>query len=51
MQVLKAVCFDGVQPDPPDTMVEEAAGIARKKIDGIVAIGGGSSMDTVKLVY
>lgn len=48
---IKAVCFDGVQPDPPDTMVEEAAEFARKeKIDGIVAIGGGSSMDTAKAI-
>ena len=43
------VCFDGVLPDPPDTMVEEAAEIARREaIDGIVAIGGGSAMDTAK---
>jgi len=46
---VETVCFDGVLPDPPDTMVEEAAIIARKeKIDGIVAVGGGSAIDTAK---
>ncbi|GAV22928.1 iron-containing alcohol dehydrogenase [Carboxydothermus pertinax] len=46
---IETVLFDGVLPDPPDTMVEEAAEIARKeKIDGIVAVGGGSSIDTAK---
>ena len=46
---IKTVSFDGVLPDPPDTMVEEAAKIARSEgVDGIVAIGGGSSMDTAK---
>jgi alcohol dehydrogenase len=43
------VCFDGVLPDPPDIMVEEAAETARREvIDGIVAIGGGSAIDTAK---
>ncbi|MGE5679018.1 MAG: iron-containing alcohol dehydrogenase [Pseudomonadota bacterium] len=46
---IDTVCFDGVLPDPPDTMVEEAAEIARLEgIDGIVAIGGGSAIDTAK---
>lgn len=46
---IETVCFDGVLPDPPDTMVEEAAQIARDaKIDGIVAVGGGSAIDTAK---
>lgn len=46
---IETICFDGVLPDPPDTMVEEAAEIARnEQIDGIVAIGGGSAMDTAK---
>jgi len=46
---IDTVCFDGVLPDPPDTMVEEAADIARKEeIDGIVAVGGGSAIDTAK---
>lgn len=46
---VETVCFDGVLPDPPDTMVEQAAEMARKEgIDGIVAVGGGSSIDTAK---
>ena len=49
MAGIKTECFDGVSPDPPDEMVEEAAEIARKaKCDVIVGIGGGSSMDTAK---
>ncbi len=46
---IETVIFDGVLPDPPDTMIEEAAEMARSKaIDGIVAIGGGSAIDTAK---
>lgn len=46
---MEIVIFDKVLPDPPDTLVEEAAEIARKEnIDCIVAVGGGSSMDTAK---
>lgn len=46
---IETICFDGVLPDPPDTMVEGAAEIARNEgIDGIVAIGGGSAIDTAK---
>ncbi|MBQ2753419.1 MAG: iron-containing alcohol dehydrogenase [Firmicutes bacterium] len=46
---IETVCFDGVLPDPPDEMVEAAAEIARSsQCDVIVAIGGGSSMDTAK---
>lgn len=46
---IEIVVYDKVLPDPPDTMVEEGAVMARsEKIDGIVAVGGGSSMDTAK---
>lgn len=46
---IEIVIYDKVLPDPPDTMVEEGAVMARsEKIDGIVAVGGGSSMDTAK---
>lgn len=42
-------CFDRVQPDPPDVVVDEAGLFARaEKADGIIALGGGSSMDTAK---
>lgn len=38
-------------PDPPDYQIEEAAEIARNaNVDGVVAIGGGSSMDLAKCV-
>jgi alcohol dehydrogenase len=46
---IEYVVFDKVVPDPPDTIVEEGAKLAREsEIQGIVAIGGGSSMDTAK---
>ncbi len=50
-QGIKSVVYDGVLADPPDYTIEEAAEIGRKEqVDGIVAIGGGSSMDTAKAV-
>jgi alcohol dehydrogenase class IV len=46
---LDVVLFDGVQSDPPDTMIDEAGNIMKStKCDGIVSIGGGSTMDTGK---
>jgi alcohol dehydrogenase class IV len=46
---LKIVEFTKVIPDPPDYIVNEGGDIARtEKIDGIVAIGGGSPMDAAK---
>ena len=46
---LEVVTFDGVLPDPPDEMVEEAAEKARNaECDCIIGLGGGSSMDTAK---
>jgi alcohol dehydrogenase len=51
MAGLKVIEFGGVMPDPTDIMVDECGAIARKeKVDGIVGIGGGSSMDTAKAV-
>jgi len=41
--------FTKVTADPPDHEIDEGGELARsKKIDGIVAIGGGSSMDAAK---
>ena len=41
--------FDGIQPNPRDTTVTEAAEFAKiKGIDMLIAIGGGSSIDTAK---
>jgi alcohol dehydrogenase len=46
---LKIIEFTKVIPDPPDYIINEGGEIARaEKIDGIVAIGGGSPMDAAK---
>ncbi len=43
--------FAKVVPDPPASMVLEAVAQARtEQIDGVVCVGGGSSMDTAKLM-
>ena len=48
---IKIVEFDGVLPDPPISLVDKAGEIARNEnVDGVVGIGGGSSMDTAKAV-
>jgi len=46
---IKTVCYDNVLPDPPDWSVDEAGALGVKEnVDGVVGIGGGSSMDTAK---
>ena len=46
---LDYVGYDGVLPDPTDTLVEEGAKLAREEqVDAIVAVGGGSALDTAK---
>lgn len=48
---IEYVIYDGIQPNPRDTTVMEAAEFAKKKnTDMLIAIGGGSSMDTAKAV-
>ena len=43
--------FDKVLPNPSNELVEEAAVIAKEaKVDGFVAVGGGSSIDLAKAV-
>ncbi|MEB0206793.1 iron-containing alcohol dehydrogenase [Pseudomonas sp. CCC3.1] len=43
--------FDQVTPDPSSTVVEQAASQARAfKADGVLGLGGGSSLDAAKLV-
>ncbi len=43
------ISFDKVLPDPPDTIIEEGSIFAHnEKIDGIIAVGGGSAIDTAK---
>ena len=45
------VIFDGVIPNPTNEVVEEAAAKAKEaKVDGFVAVGGGSSIDLAKAV-
>ena len=46
-----AIEYDGVLPNPPDTQIEEAAAIARSSsVDIVVAVGGGSSIDSAKAI-
>lgn len=47
----EAVVFDGVLPDPPDVMIDEAIELAKEEeVNVIVSLGGGSSIDTAKAV-
>lgn len=57
--VIEAMRQDGVEPvlfsdvlaDPPETSVDAAVDFARGQgIDAVIGLGGGSSMDTAKLV-
>lgn len=41
----------GVEPNPTDTLVYEGIKLARaKKVDGVLAVGGGSVIDTAKAI-
>ena len=43
--------YSDVQADPPEAVVLSAAAFARdQQIDGVVGLGGGSSMDVAKLI-
>jgi len=42
--------FDQVVADPPVSVVEAAVAAAPKKVDCVIGIGGGSTLDTAKLV-
>ncbi len=45
------VLFDGVVPNPPIKLVDDAAAIYKaEKCDGLIGFGGGSSMDTAKSI-
>ena len=45
------VIFDGVIPNPTNEVVESAAKLAKaENVNGFVAVGGGSSIDTAKAV-
>ena len=45
---IQSVVFTDIQPEPTDQSIEKACAFARQEngIDGIIAIGGGSCMDT-----
>ncbi|KAA9021064.1 iron-containing alcohol dehydrogenase [Niallia endozanthoxylica] len=46
---IEIVTYDKVEPNPPDYSVNEAAELGlREQVNGILAIGGGSSLDTGK---
>lgn len=46
---LSIVRFDKVEPDAPDYLIDEAGVLVRQEnVDGVVVIGGGSSIDTAK---
>jgi len=46
---IDTVLFDGALSDAPDYTINEAGALAvREKVDGVVAVGGGSSIDTGK---
>ncbi len=48
---IKADIYDGAEVEPTDRSMEEAAAYAREKdFDGLIAVGGGSSIDTCKAV-
>lgn len=48
---VEATVFSDVQADPPETMVMAAVEAARAAgAEGVVGLGGGSSLDTAKLV-
>jgi hydroxyacid-oxoacid transhydrogenase len=50
-QGIKADTFDGVEVEPTSRSMEDAAEYARTKdFDGLVAVGGGSAIDTCKAV-
>lgn len=43
--------FDGIEADPPARVVRNSVDIARAhKADGVIGLGGGSSMDTAKII-
>jgi alcohol dehydrogenase class IV len=43
--------FDGVEADPPAHVIEQAVALCRdKRIELVISIGGGSALDTAKLV-
>lgn len=51
MQCDALTVFDGVTADPSEDVVDAAYAVARdNNVDGVIAVGGGSSMDVAKVV-
>jgi maleylacetate reductase len=50
LELPAADAFYGVKPHTPAEVVEEAVAAAPKGVDGILAVGGGSAIDTGKAV-
>ena len=49
-QGLKVALFDKVTEDPPESCIQELIKFAKNHaVDGVVGVGGGSSMDAAKL--
>jgi alcohol dehydrogenase class IV len=47
---LAPLVFDQVREDPPEETVQAATELAREgRVDGVIAVGGGSSMDVAKV--
>ncbi|WP_299075197.1 iron-containing alcohol dehydrogenase [uncultured Paraglaciecola sp.] len=50
-QGMEYSCFDRVVADPPEHIVLSAVAYAKQhNVDGVIGLGGGSSLDTAKLV-
>src|SRR5437763_9282973 len=48
---VRVTVFDGVQPDPTLVNVEEGLALLRREeCEGLVAVGGGSSIDCAKAI-
>jgi alcohol dehydrogenase class IV len=48
---VEVVWYDGVQPDPTFSQVEEGISLLRReRCDAVLAVGGGSSIDAAKII-
>jgi len=48
---LDSLVYDGIQPNPPCTKIDEAAALAKGEgCDVVIGVGGGSAIDTAKAI-